>query len=206
MARAIGLECEAISGWSKDLDVISSSQSGDHAWNAVKVNGKWRLLDVTWAAGHRGPSGFEKQFSGWFFFPKPEYFVQSHLPSNPRWQFVDPPWSKQRFDSLPHTWAAFFELGLALGSHLDKTIPVTNGQFKFWLHVPSDVYVGENFYQGSTRLSIQPQADGKIPGTSRYEILFDLRGQNPDRFVVYASRSINGARPSVLEYSVRMLP
>ena len=60
--RLAGLECEKISGQAKgggyypgcfDPDRLSRGP-GAHAWNAVKLGGKWYLSDATWAAGSVG--------------------------------------------------------------------------------------------------------------------------------------------------------
>jgi hypothetical protein len=206
MANAVGLECEAVRGWGKGLHSSSSTTAPDHAWNAVKIGSNWRLVDATWGAGHTTGSGWKKDFQGVFFFTDPAIFVQSHLPTQPAWEFIDPPWTRARFDALPHMWPRFFEMGMGLGSHFDKTIVVRGGHLKVWLKVPPDVYLSEAFYQGETKLALRSQAEGNIPGKSRYEFEFDFAGQTPDRLVIFASRSLNGSYGSVLEYSLRNSP
>lgn len=49
-----------ISGYSKGMlfDINDSLYFDDHAWNAVRLNDKWYLYDVTWAAG-----GYEYRLS-----------------------------------------------------------------------------------------------------------------------------------------------
>lgn len=204
MAHAVGLECEVIHGWAKNLNATAAT--GDHAWNAVKVNGRWGLLDPTWAAGSVGRDGFVKGFKPWYFLPNPEYFVQSHLPSHPRWQFVDPPWTLARFDALPRTWSSFFELGLVLGSHLNKTIAITNGELHFWILAPRDVYLNARFYQGSTELSLPPQLEGRAPETLKFEWVFNISGHHPDRFVVFAGKKRYDYQESVVEYTIQTPP
>lgn len=58
----------------------------DHAWNAVKTNGKWHLLDVTWGAGAvNGATGkFEPRFNDSYFFTDPDTFFLNHFPENPK--------------------------------------------------------------------------------------------------------------------------
>ena len=44
IANAAGIECELIQGTATN----SSGKTENHAWNAVKLNGKWYYIDVTW--------------------------------------------------------------------------------------------------------------------------------------------------------------
>ena len=44
LANAAGIECELIQGTATN----SSGKTENHAWNAVKLNGKWYYIDVTW--------------------------------------------------------------------------------------------------------------------------------------------------------------
>ncbi len=44
IANAAGIECELIQGNATN----SSGKTENHAWNAVKLNGKWYYIDVTW--------------------------------------------------------------------------------------------------------------------------------------------------------------
>jgi hypothetical protein len=204
MAHAVGLECEVIHGWAKNLNATAAT--GDQAWNAVKVNGRWGLLDPTWAAGSVGRDGFVKEFKPWYFLPNPEYFVQSHLPSHPRWQLLNPPWTLARFDAMPRTWSSFFELGLVLGSHLNRAITVTNGELHFWIFAPRDVYLNVEFYEGHAKLSLPPQIEGRAPETLKYEWGLNISGHHPDRLVIFAGKERYGYRESVLEYQIETNP
>jgi hypothetical protein len=126
-----------------------------------------------------------------------------HLPSHPRWQFVDPPWTLARFDALPRTWSSFFELGLVLGSHLNRTITITNGELHFWVLARRDVYLNAEFYEGSTELSLPAQLEGRAPESLKYEWVFNISGHHPDRFVVFAGKKRYHYQGSVVEYAIQ---
>jgi len=49
-----------------------------HAWNAVQIENKWYVLDVTWDEN--------KKKSTNYFLIDPQYFYQSHIPHNPKWK------------------------------------------------------------------------------------------------------------------------
>lgn len=99
MAEAVGLECAFVSGFSrKDL----RASGGDHAWNAVKINGKWELLDVTWGASYREKNGdFNQVFRPGYFCTAPRIFVLNHIPEDEKWQLMEPPLSKKQLEQLP---------------------------------------------------------------------------------------------------------
>ncbi|MFN0216227.1 MAG: transglutaminase domain-containing protein [Saprospiraceae bacterium] len=96
MADAVGLECTFIGGHSK-----GSLRGGwaSHAWNAVKIQGKWELLDVTWGAGYFDDDGkkFRQVFQPGFFLPSPRIFALNHFPDDEKWQLLEVPINKATF-------------------------------------------------------------------------------------------------------------
>jgi hypothetical protein len=88
-----GLECVVISGYSKvfDKDIGRIPTQSDHAWNAVKINNKWELLDVTWGAGNvdYGKKVFLPEFTDFYFMTPPDKFFLKHYPEDKKWLFVD---------------------------------------------------------------------------------------------------------------------
>jgi Transglutaminase-like superfamily len=81
-------------GWNPDREFVSS----DHAWNAVKIDGKWKLIDATWGSGYLNEKNkFEKSFKEEFFLTPADVFIYDHLPSNPMWQLLDCPISIEEF-------------------------------------------------------------------------------------------------------------
>ncbi|MFN0174917.1 MAG: transglutaminase domain-containing protein [Saprospiraceae bacterium] len=95
MADAVGLECVFIEGNSKG-SVFGGWES--HAWNAVKIKGKWELLDVTWGAGYTDENEkFQQVFQPGFFFTLPRVFALNHFPEDDKWQLLDQPIGKNEF-------------------------------------------------------------------------------------------------------------
>lgn len=95
MADAVGLECVFIAGNSK-----RSVRGGwaSHAWNAVKINGMWQLLDATWGAGYMDDDNkFLPVFQPGFFFSPPRIFALDHFPNDEKWQLLETPVSKKEF-------------------------------------------------------------------------------------------------------------
>ena len=71
----------------------------NHSWNAVQIEGQWKLLDPTWAMGQKGINSllFGSSYIDQFFFPEPSDFIKSHLPANPAWQLLKAPVAADRF-------------------------------------------------------------------------------------------------------------
>ncbi|MFN8606808.1 MAG: transglutaminase domain-containing protein [Vulcanimicrobiota bacterium] len=97
MARRAGLEVQVIPG-------IGRSQFGgsaeSHAWNVVKLDGQWQLVDCTWGAGYVNNEEFHRSFTDFYFCADPKEFLTSHFPDDSKWQLVESPVSRAEFDGL----------------------------------------------------------------------------------------------------------
>jgi transglutaminase/protease-like cytokinesis protein 3 len=111
-----GLECVVIQGYSKtmDRDIGRVPKNSDHAWNAVKINNKWELVDVTWGAGSVDYSkkAFIQKFNDVYFMTPPELFFLKHYPENKDWLFVKK--SLQDFVDLPLYYSDFAVSGISI--------------------------------------------------------------------------------------------
>ncbi len=74
---------------------------GAHAWNAVKIAGKWRLVDATWGAGWIKEGKFDKSFVEYYFCPPPQSLIMTHFPRKKEEQFSDSPVAPVQFTSWP---------------------------------------------------------------------------------------------------------
>lgn len=94
MCESAGLESVIIGG-----DSRRRKGGGSHAWNAVKIDGRWLLLDATWAAGviDSDDERFEWKFSPGFFDTPPALFILNHLPDDEKWQLLGKPLSRSEF-------------------------------------------------------------------------------------------------------------
>ncbi len=103
VADRVRLETVIIPGSSKSHIAHIGKQPGksDHAWNAVKINGDWKLIDVTWAAGAAtgNPPKFEFNFNDKYFFTDPDVFFLNHFPDDKRWLLTNK--TESDFANLP---------------------------------------------------------------------------------------------------------
>ena len=137
LGEAMGLEIEVVTGWSKGYG-YTAGQTFDgptnHAWNAVRIGGQWRLMDPTWGAGYLDESlRFVRRFQEHYFLTDPAAFVFDHLPADPRWQLLDRPLTAAQYADLVYLRPMFFQLGLKIGNHdhlvigADDRVSVTLG-------------------------------------------------------------------------------
>ena len=123
LARAMGLDVAVIEGYSKGYGyAVGSTTQINHAWNAVKINNGWYLLDATWGAGKIDNGQFNQQFDPYYFATPPEQFILKHFPAKDKWQLLENHYSKQQFDAAPEISPQFLKTDFNL-------LPTTLKQF-----------------------------------------------------------------------------
>jgi hypothetical protein len=105
MCMSAGIECEIITGYAKTqvTDINKKCKKSNHAWNAVKLSGKWYLLDVTWATSYYDERKRKsiKCFDEFYYLTPPNIFVKNHLPDDKKWQLLNKTLTKSRFSKAP---------------------------------------------------------------------------------------------------------
>jgi hypothetical protein len=105
LCTAAGIECHIVEGYSKGYGYKKNTtfKGTDHAWNVAKVNGKYELVDVTWASGNvgmeKGVLTFTRKLKVERILANPDAFATDHLPADPRWQLRTAPISMQSYSS-----------------------------------------------------------------------------------------------------------
>ncbi|MDD4093725.1 MAG: transglutaminase domain-containing protein, partial [Methanothrix sp.] len=126
LAKEAGLEARRIKGYGKGYGYQPGTNftgPSNHAWNAVRINGSWYLVDSTWGAGYvSGDGKYVRHFDDHFFMTPPSQFVFNHFPEEEQWQLLDEPLSKPEFEGLVYLEPDFFGLGLMLGEEKNGTI------------------------------------------------------------------------------------
>jgi hypothetical protein len=107
------VECVVVYGISKNPGDPPGAdyRKNRHAWNAVKIDGQWRLLDATWASGRNVNGRYQHAFDGVHFLMPPEQFIFTHFPQDPRWQLLPEQVSYEEFAKLAGVPPSFFQLG-----------------------------------------------------------------------------------------------
>ncbi|MBD0335060.1 MAG: hypothetical protein ICV62_06200 [Cyanobacteria bacterium Co-bin13] len=124
LAQAMGLEVAYVRGSIRrdlaPLDLIPGTlrltQSDYnwtlHAWNAVKIEDSWQLVDTTWDdATDSDEASF---YSADYLMLPPEVMIKSHLPEHTGWQLLPQTVDRKTFEAKPILRPQFFAEGLSL--------------------------------------------------------------------------------------------
>ena len=136
MCNEVDVKAITIDGYSKDwmFDDGDKFYIPRHAWNVVRIDNRWKLVDATWGAGSltqapgwlkrtiskasksplqtSGKLKFEFSYDTAYFLSDPLVFRLKHLPSDPVWQLTD--------TSMP---LAVFEAGETAIKQFNKQYP-----------------------------------------------------------------------------------
>ncbi len=112
LCKQAGIVSTEVVGYSKNMhtDLNDKFYFDDHSWNAVYINGEWKLIDACWDAGYINPYRrtaygyviyfiskgkrdnvkFKSKFifrpTTYYYCKSGEKFIINHIPSNPIWQ------------------------------------------------------------------------------------------------------------------------
>ena len=86
--RKAGVQSYIVSGLVKIEGKISE---GGHAWNVIKIKGKWLCFDPTWAAGYINKDIFTRKFEPDWYAVLPEKFIYTHIPTETAFQLLEKP-------------------------------------------------------------------------------------------------------------------
>ena len=114
MCSNAGLDCTIVKGFLKGHGYGGTlPEKENHSWNAVKINGKWNLVDVTLDAGSLEQRTFIKRYSTQWFCRDAKEFLYSHLPADEQQQFAAASdiKTKEEFQNEPYIPGVFFDYG-----------------------------------------------------------------------------------------------
>jgi len=134
-----GVENTTVKGYARYTDSQAGVPTGgvDHEWNAVKLDGDWYLVDITWAS----TTAQKGQGNDFYFLTDPQAFISQHFPTDSRWQLLSRAVSKPDFDRFPKYYDAYFNLGFSpyfpkqglLRANGGVTLNLTNDEnVEFW--------------------------------------------------------------------------
>jgi hypothetical protein len=106
LCRHAGIPVEIIEGYCR-YSPQNPEQLQLHAWNAVKVNGKWYMADLTWGTGYLdlGTGQYVQEANRAFFLAESGKLAKTHFPFDPLWQLSYHPQTKDEFLSPAKTVA-----------------------------------------------------------------------------------------------------
>jgi len=207
LANEAGLEAVMIKGYGKGYGYVPGrifSGPSDHAWNAVRINGSWYLIDCSWGAGYvSGEGKYVRKFDDHYFMTPPSQFIFSHFPEEARWQLLDKPLTKEEYEDLVYLDADFFNLGLMIEER--NAILNASNQVNISIYSPQDVMMMANIERsdpGSSGYALDGYAFCQRDG-GRYDISARFPEAGSYILKAYGKRRDNpGKYDSVLEYGI----
>jgi transglutaminase/protease-like cytokinesis protein 3 len=117
MCQAVGIETVVIQGRIKSSakEINGPYIDVNHAWNAVRLDKKWQLLDLTLASGYikKNCSEFVKEFRPEYFFIPPQQLIKTHLPKEKKWQLLESTTSRKTFMAMPYSNYGVHKFGVS---------------------------------------------------------------------------------------------
>jgi hypothetical protein len=107
-----GICSEIIIGYAKNGTNKPTQKFGvNHYWNAVMIDGKWYLLDATWASGYISFSRdeFIREYDENYFLTAPEVFIRDHYPDDIRWTLLPDSKTPDEFYRSPFKQKSFIK-------------------------------------------------------------------------------------------------
>ena len=100
MGRSAGLDVVYIVAYSKGYGRVRTGKIANHAWNGVKINGKWYIVDCSAdsrSSFKHGQFSKKRPYRWRNLFLDPQAKILSNLPYKKRFQFLKSPWSFRRW-------------------------------------------------------------------------------------------------------------
>lgn len=152
------LKTEIISGYGRiTTDTIGVTGQINHSWNAVKLDKKWFLLDVTWASGYTNNSvtKYYKKYNNLYYLTSPEIFIKNHLPENQQWTLLNKTIKIDSFFNAPIFYDDYFKLNIKNISPEFGIITLdSTKRIKFEIEVDkadSTLVIIENYFDNKTK-------------------------------------------------------
>lgn len=148
MCASVGLHAEVVRGYLKTpgepLDLESVARP-NHFWNAVIVEGEWRIMDCS-LAGPTNPKRAQYSNVGaqvaetWYFLARPMEICYSHVPLLPEQQHICPPQPHDVLMALPCATPTYFKHQLQMANFDTSLLNLDNLEMAhIHINVPEDV-------------------------------------------------------------------
>ena len=94
IANFVGIKSVVIEGYTKQDGKVAALA---HAWCGAKIENKWYLFDPTWGSGYVNNNKYTRKINNSYFKVAPSKMINSHMPFDYLWQFINYPITNQEF-------------------------------------------------------------------------------------------------------------
>jgi len=148
MCAAVGIHAEVVRGYLKmpgEVPELAIMPRSNHWWNAVIVDGEWRILDCSLAAPSHPrralySSGSGQMAESWWFLTRPSEICWTHIPEQHHQQHLCPPMAFEILLALPCACPPYFKNALEMAEYDTSLVRVEDlEQVHVRFTVPADV-------------------------------------------------------------------
>ena len=148
MCLAMGLHAEVVRGYLKPPGAtpeIDALPRPNHWWNAVLVDGEWRIMDCSLASPTNPKrslysSAASQAAESWWFLARPMEICYTHIPEHPEQQHICPPISPEILLALPCACPPYFKNDLRMYNYDTSLLRLENLELMhIQLTVPADI-------------------------------------------------------------------
>jgi transglutaminase-like putative cysteine protease len=170
LGKLAGLEVVKVRGYAKGAGFNPGDSfqkdSLAHAWNAVKIDSEWKLLDATWAAGAVNGGKYEKRFNEFYYLTPPEQLAFSHFPREKEWTLLkEEPYTEEDFKRWPKIDYRLFQMGFSAADVRKQ------------LQAKPDAKWLDTFTNVGTKVTIlEAPLERRLSAGTKYKLRFKARG------------------------------
>ncbi len=183
LASLTGLKSQIVRGDSKTRlsDIGRKNTESNHAWNIVLIDGKWRLLDVTWGQGYFNDNKqrMVKEFSSIYFDTHPAYFFAKHFPDSGT--FLGNKLSKDDFLNGPLIYNKLIVNDSEITAPDSGIIEVKNGD-KITFRIKNISKSDQVYYLNKRNQPVKIENPKEKKGSLEFQVTFD---KNIGQFITF---------------------
>ena len=207
MCDSLGLESNYVVGYSKGAGFTPGviPRQSDHAWNSVKIDSSYYLVDSTWGSGSCEGDTYTASFNEFYFCTNPEAFIRTHLPEEKQWQLVSPTITLETFVNTLGLSGTFYSNGFTDISPDLATFSSTNA-FKVTLNFDesNNIALINNLYllQGNTYMGQNNACMySKGKGVAEITCITNYKGEYMLR--IFGGPAGSESYPQIVEYIIQ---
>ena len=188
LCKLINVECVTIKGISKNnVDLIGTDIFlKNHAWNGVKINNEWKLIDLAWASGYDTNLFPINKTNDFYFFPNPQELSNTHFPVDKKWQLIEEPIDKNEFLNSPLLFSHYFDLGYELEDNQTGCLKIKNKTIEL---IFDSIDLSRNLYYNVPNKNYSKKLNPIRQSYNKYKLVIPLSTKNNvDEIIIFSKK------------------